>query len=895
MRKNKTLILGIIMVLITVFSFTFTEGNATIIPIINAKTDTGKFSPSTLNVSSVLNDYYIIPTGTNLPSQIIYHSNVTGSSNSGAYYIPGSSNGDTYGSYSGPSILNDGSTVNTNFRTNNTRNTLYTNPFLPTNDHMPSLVKLTNQNGQNFQTAPQVEPFSLHKDYSFSFFADPTYTYTGIINTTQVFFLDIAIQNTGASVTLSFGSGPNGPNIIAISVPKMTIPIFPVNGTDLQYITLSTSQSTVITLTPHSVPSNTLRVESIPVNSSYIEDFVQGSESTQGGNTISISTNTVFSVREFNFSITSGQYYQIYFNFQNYNTCPTCSTYLSAAYQFLLGNDYLPISGSLTTNGLTIYAETSTNLTLIFVAQGYQDGSLTTYLRNISSPSQVNLIPLQFGQNLKLLSSNYYTFTLTQPAVIAVNYTSTADNTRVRNMVWYMAGNPQQPWISITSTSNLYTYGLSGGTIGSGNLYGATVGGMRTTWAYLPAGNYAVALRPTDGSMTSTVEFTMAYVQTLSSTTTLNINQNSLYAIDLSNLVHNQINFLNLSTTDHINQTIQYQYVIMGKYFDYEKLTPSEGYPSLTLGNKQQSGQWLAFNSNNSNIQYYIPTTVNFDPILIIRPFMAQFLNLSQEHSFTATLTVTSNTPTKFYNTNIAFSFPTASARFISESTSVLATSVLASGSFAINSDLTTATTLLFAIPLTTNPNILYNMTVYLIGNYSTTGSLNATFTGSPNSVYAYGGNLRDLNVNFGASFGARVAGSNNIERWINQWILTVSNNSYLYVNIGRTTSGGKPRNATLMITLQQLPVATMSFGLTPLSAFSWNQTVSAQEVKNTGSLLTFTLPSSFGSSNVGGGSFDIGTLLLIGGVGVVGAAAVAAIVLKRDKLKDVIKNIKRP
>ena len=139
------------------------------------------------------------------------------------------------------------------------------------------------------------------------------------------------------------------------------------------------------------------------------------------------------------------------------------------------------------------------------------------------------------------------------------------------------------------------------------------------------------------------------------------------------------------------------------------------------------------------------------------------------------------------------------------------------------------------------------------------------------------------------------MAGSNNIERWINQWILTVSNNSYLYVNIGRTTSGGKPRNATLMITLQQLPVATMSFGLTPLSAFSWNQTVSAQEVKNTGSLLTFTLPSSFGSSNVGGGSFDIGTLLLIGGVGVVGAAAVAAIVLKRDKLKDVIKNIKRP
>ena len=289
----------------------------------------------------------------------------------------------------------------------------------------------------------------------------------------------------------------------------MTIPIFPINGTDLQFITIATNQSTVITLTPHAIASDTLKNELMPVNLSYIEEFTQGSENTQRGNTISMSSNMIFSIREFNYSVISGDYYQIYFNFQNYDTCATCSTYLSTSYQFLLGNDYLPIAGNLTTTGLTIFAKISTNITLVFVAQGYKDGSYTTYYRNISAPQGVPTIPLQFGKNLNLFTPFYYTFTLTQPAVIAVNFTSSTDAPLINAMKWYMAGTPQLPWVYITTTSNLYKYGLYPSTtgLGAGPLY-PSVSTMNKIWAYLPAATYAVALP--SGSMTSTIEFSMA-------------------------------------------------------------------------------------------------------------------------------------------------------------------------------------------------------------------------------------------------------------------------------------------------------------------------------------------------------------------------------------------------
>ena len=168
MGKNNTSVLGMIVVFIMIGSFTFTGTNATIIPIINAKIDTGKFYPQPINSINPLglNDYYIIPTGGNLASQIFYYSNMTGGSNSANYIGGSSTNGETYGA-TGTTLITDGALLPGSLRTNTTRNGF--NPFLPVNDSLPRIVKLNNQNGQHFQTT-QVEPFSLHMDYSLTFF-----------------------------------------------------------------------------------------------------------------------------------------------------------------------------------------------------------------------------------------------------------------------------------------------------------------------------------------------------------------------------------------------------------------------------------------------------------------------------------------------------------------------------------------------------------------------------------------------------------------------------------------------------------------------------------------------------------------------------------------------------
>lgn len=709
-------------------------------------------------------------------------------------------------------------------------------------DWSPNLLRNTSRNSQNpfFNDEPypravrinsgiypvfeqtQKKAINLHMDYSSTILAEADNEYFGFINSSEPFLLDIYIHDESTYGTINFPAA--FPYSYYLSHEKMTYPIFPRgdNPTSLLNFTLTLSlfsPSSLITLTPHpwEFPD---WIPSIEENTTFIGEFEQGAHDVvdkKTGEEI-YPENDLFSIRMFNLSLVQNEYYKIY---TDYNIRDG-----SIPIAFLVGEHYEYLSGNLNGDGYYIYAEESENATLVLFSPRVARGDYIVLFQNKSPvpvPEEYGTLPLTFNTNIELEYDTYYTFSFDVPHMMAINAT---------DFFWldfYVQGAEPDEWIQISDWWSILQANLDAVSIGS------------ISWQYIPVGTYAFEC---DGYYPDEeIRFNTVPVQQPQN---LTVDQDSLFAIELP-MVKNRLNWVNLSTDDQIYpvQQVGYEWTFIGKY--NEQISSNTG--STRFGNQNITipGVWQPFPGyyNDTIINALLPTRDYEVPILMIRPNSA-FQNITNDplETFSASLTVSANEALhqSLYDldwlgvSNFVFSIPISYLyQTTGEQYFIPLSPISGTTSFNVNDDYTTDDDHLYGIPLTLDPYSVYNITVYLIGNYSTgPGNWNATFEDT--QLFVHGGNLQNLQI-----FDTHDAGSDNTSVWRTLLILTVSSTSYLYVDLGRyNLGGGVYANSTMQVVITKLSLTNMDFDLPD---YEYNDTASSLEVLTEDLLATQIMP----------------------------------------------------
>ncbi|MCK4847703.1 MAG: hypothetical protein KAT16_01620, partial [Candidatus Heimdallarchaeota archaeon] len=577
---------------------------------------------------------------------------------------------------------------------------------------------------------------------------------------------------------------------------RMTFPVIP-NTPGLQEFMLFADDSTLITLTPHEWKFPTW-LPSLEVNTIFTEEFDQGEPWSidESNDQLIKPDNEMFSLRMFNFSVEEDKYYRINTAFVMDEVKPGV---LSAPpLTSLLGNNFEVISGVLDQDGLMIRAVETVEITLLMYSPGEAHGSYSIFYQEMPPISIAVTRPLTFNEALTLEKEIFYTFTLSAPIVIKVN--STPVDAFTYDI--YVEGSKPGDWIW-ESNHNF----------------------IDNEWHYLPLGIYAVKVTSFD--VGDNIRFNSVPVKSLS-ISPLSVNEESIFAIELP-LIKNRLNFLNISTEDHINQSIEYEWNIVSKYNE----VVNEDSNNLILGNIQTNGVWIESPSNQTTLKQYFPTREYEAPILLITAIKAtNFNNISDPMIFfDGLLTVTMDeAPDQSYeyknfdNLYDEFDGTSYGGWFIPKP------AISSTTSYIINSDLVTDNDQIIGIPLNLDPYTIYNVTATLTGNY--TSGLNVTFHNNY-PLRVIGGNLISLNI-FGFTFG-----EDDLRAWQSTLILTVSEMSYLYFDLQR--SGAFPYyNATLQVSVTDIGATNMEFYLNQ----EYNETISDYEVKSTGLLVKEIKPS---------------------------------------------------
>ena len=168
----------------------------------------------------------------------------------------------------------------------------------------------------------------------------------------------------------------------------------------------------------------------------------------------------------------------------------------------------------------------------------------------------------------------------------------------------------------------------------------------------------------------------------------------------------------------------------------------------------------------------------------------------------------------------------------------------------------------MYAFTLATTTETLYNLSITLTGNFSTSGSWNASVV----NIYIHSGDLLDTTI--GPTPNAFITHTTNTTETYTVNFLGIDTVAYLLVSVSRTTEVSTSyRNATMSINIT--PTTLNKLGIQDVKNFQWNSTISTLEVQDTTPLwniTNYTYPS--------GGGFDLGTIAIIGGGVVVVAAA---------------------
>lgn len=775
---------------------------AAVLPVIDIQETTDSFTPS----GDENWDYYVLEPGTS-------HSSVKymGKSGTASYTDTGSSSFSTRST----SVTKD------SFVTSG-----ITSGDLRSGDHplfdpepYPRAVRIESKNDPSF-TRVQKDPINLHMDHSFTFRAEKNAEYFGLISSSDPFFLDIEISDCNANGYIYFGSAMPSNYYIATN-KKMTYPVFPIGGVSIQNFTFSLDNSAIVTLTPHNLPVSEKLIATLEVNTTFSGEIEQGGMYyvDQKTGDMYLPEADFFSLRLFNISVQQGEYYKVFLDIAGSNLYGSCPN----IHSFLWGEDYITIPGSsLDQNGLLINAIETEELLLVLYSPGEAHLRYTVTFQNVSPPPPAEVESLTLNEDTEIFEDKYYVFTLTAPHMMAVNWTSSygfdfcTPNTVTGD--WNTETNDN--WFSPET----------------GFLYGFSVNDIGTNWRYLPAGTYAVM--PWSVPFGGEIRFTTVPIQQVSPSLQLSVNQDSLFALELPSTLSHHSHSINMSTTDHKNESIRYEWGLVGKYKEIVITTTNNRW----FGNQLSGNSWTAWAYNNSEIRTYRPWLKYYAPILMLRPFEAENIT-SAIDTFTASLIVTvTSSQSHGYDTGY-----------------IAGSAITGSTSLTVNDDHYVGDFPVYVIPMTLDPYGIYNITSSLIGNYTTGGAKNATFT----TYSIMGGNLGYVSI-----FDGILSGSNTTKSWKTALILTVSSTTYLYAYINRAFSGGEYLNSTWEISIEKLPTTLMDFDVQDWSEYNWNETVHEKEVSNEDLLATQIEASELESSAPGFEiAFALGTLVILTGI----------------------------
>lgn len=320
----------------------------------------------------------------------------------------------------------------------------------------------------------------------------------------------------------------------------------------------------------------------------------------------------------------------------------------------------------------------------------------------------------------------------------------------------------------------------------------------------------------------------MIPIVTVSSSTTQAINQNSIIAIEFQ-LTDHRLNYINISTDDHKNESVFYEYGVINKYDESSGLGSSTA-QTPWIGNEDSDNDdiWEAYSENNSRIETYIPLREYDVPIMMIHPYQGWHVVTDQIYDYTQNLRISTNLPTDQNQATSASYIGPSNLQYLGSGDFIpISSSVSTSVNININDAYSNSQYHVYAIPLSVDLYSIYNVSLRIIGNY-TNALCNASFdTSSYQAVYSHDQNLLDTSI-----FGTRVISNGGRQNNATFLLLTATSSPYLCVDITRVNSGGF-LNATLSITLSKLAVPHLALDVIDLNDYSWNETRHDDEVKN--------------------------------------------------------------
>ncbi|MFX1535317.1 MAG: hypothetical protein ACFFDI_13920, partial [Promethearchaeota archaeon] len=750
-KLNLLLILGVLFLILLMT----TAGKADITPILPLVEEEDSYSPASYTDDW---DYYTLPPGTDHYGDVRYWGESATSSS--VRYTDTTSAG-----FSNIGIgLNRGSEPAANLVRNDSRASAH--PFFDPEAY-PRAVRIETTMDATFSKS-ELNPINLHNDYAITFFSDGMTEYWGYINTSDPFFLDIKVFRDDILGLVVFENAePSTGYFFGDPEPEMTFPIFP--RTDgLQRFRILTNDSTLVTLTPHIWIYPTY-IPAVEENSIFSGVFEQGLPYQKDPTTEELvkQENFLFSIRMFNLSMEAGKYYRINTVFNMDEVKPGVDS--NIPYMKLMGGGIIEVSGSLAGEGLIVFSKVEQGVTLFMYSLGEAHGEYSLFYQEIPATLLSTIKSLSLNVDVSLEYDIYYTFTLSQPSVIRVNYTSAFQ------FDFFEEGVEPGFWVLKTDESFI-----------------------NTDWHYIPAGTYAILAQniPTADDL---IRFNVVPVRTPGSDSSYSISEEGpTYAFELST-EKNRISYLNITTDDQINQSITYSYALFGKYEEFY------GYSTgvFTIGNEEVNGEWIANPINKTVLDEFFPTRNHDVPILVVTPTSA--VNLTDPITeFTGSFSISAEPiPNQNLLKSFSESYNSFSGTFF-EGYFIPKSAISSTTTYEINDDITTDDDQIFGIPLNTDPNSIYNVTVFLTGNYSV-ASLNASF--DHRSRYM-GGNLRNLDI-----FGTWQRRSTNLYVLETALILTVSGTTYLYVDVER--EGSLPYyNATLRVEFTKIPATKMQFSI---------------------------------------------------------------------------------
>ena len=841
-----------------------------IIPVVPLNTQANTFAPTVSGNSS----YYLVQPGFN-GSNLYYsgrNSDFTYTTNGGTSFGTGSdsfTNGQTVPS----------SAVSTGANS-------VDNPFFKP-ESIPSFVNISTTDAKLLSL--NAIPLSLHMGQSMTFFFNQTLHYYALINTSNAFFLDVNVINPSAKINIDLSNTLYPQNKSYVLFKKLSIPIMPKEpGLQAFEISNGNNQNSIVTITPLPFNPSSFGQEQIDQGSYYSGAITQGSCVDIQNHPAYDNNLELMDLKFFQLPIKAGNTYQIYFYqsniYDNYDQLfSRCQIGSLNAVNIDFPSSFNYKGGSLkdNTNGLILNAKTDGFANITLIASGLVAQDFGLYFVENNQFLLPKNVPLTFNTPIELKDSpnTYYTFNLTQPSLLAINYTNTIDLSKV-HFDWSQYNTSSNDYSSMTNSKF---------NAESGNLVDSTAGHLGVdksghyNWIYLPEGNYKFNETGAQ-SQIGKFQFNLVPIKTFTTNTTLNINSKSIVAVELP-LNRIDYNYINASTIAQDNVSVRYEYAIIGKYSlpninnFYDAVQYASG--TFRIGNREVNGNWTGYNFNKTSpLETYVkPTQSDFVPIMLIRPYNATAYNNNNTEyvssNYTTTLTISSTTGRNNYpNGNFAGnSYLIGDGRQIA-----IPGQITTQQTFPINDNqtVTSRQNMVYAFNLVTTPNQLYNVTVFLNGNYSTGANfLNATFDGT--HVWVHSGNFLDTTV-----FGNKFFRETNTSAISSQEFLSLSSQSYLFVDIVRNQNAttGTYENATLQVVLSPVTVKTLDL-YSAVQKFSWNQTVSNYEVVDTKPLWNITNYSYPGSA---GGSDLIVPIAIATGAVVIVAVAGGTIFYVRKK-----------